>query len=188
VHDDCVIGDAMRDVFFDNAYPQDIDVLFVGRTEEPRKRFELGLEAVRAWNPNAVVVAAGMRSQRLPESSNLKYAGFVSDSMLNTLYNRSKYLMFPSEFEGLGLPPIEAMICGVPVVACSDCEAIQDYMPPQFIAEPTVESLVEKLKYIEFRYAEIVQNLLNKTAPSLYMRYNKIAIAKKYIKVYQKYS
>jgi glycosyltransferase involved in cell wall biosynthesis len=45
--------------------------------------------------------------------------GRVSDARLVELYNASDLLLFPSLFEGFGRPPIEAMSCGLPVVASS---------------------------------------------------------------------
>ncbi len=43
--------------------------------------------------------------------------GFVSQEQKRLLLNGASLLVFPSESEGLGLPPIEAMACGVPVIA-----------------------------------------------------------------------
>jgi glycosyltransferase involved in cell wall biosynthesis len=42
--------------------------------------------------------------------------GFISDSDLRTLYEHALALVFPSFYEGFGLPPLEAMTCGCPVI------------------------------------------------------------------------
>ena len=43
--------------------------------------------------------------------------GRVSDAELRALYENALCLVFPSRYEGFGLPPLEAMVCGCPVVA-----------------------------------------------------------------------
>ena len=43
--------------------------------------------------------------------------GRASDAELRTLYENAACLLFPSRYEGFGLPPVEAMICGCPVIA-----------------------------------------------------------------------
>jgi glycosyltransferase involved in cell wall biosynthesis len=48
-----------------------------------------------------------------------KYLGRVSDAALRALYERAACLVFPSRYEGFGIPPIEAMACGCPVVAAT---------------------------------------------------------------------
>ncbi|MEP6778452.1 MAG: glycosyltransferase family 1 protein [Gemmatimonadaceae bacterium] len=53
----------------------------------------------------------------------LKYAGFVSDSELSALYRRSIALVFPSLYEGFGLPVLEAMQCGGRVI-CANASSL----------------------------------------------------------------
>jgi glycosyltransferase involved in cell wall biosynthesis len=45
--------------------------------------------------------------------------GRVTDAELRALYENAACLLFPSRYEGFGLPPVEAMVCGCPVVASS---------------------------------------------------------------------
>lgn len=62
--------------------------------------------------PAETYVAAGWT---LPP--NARFLGFVSDAALRALYAQAAVFLFPSCTEGFGLPPIEAMHCGTPVVA-----------------------------------------------------------------------
>lgn len=49
-------------------------------------------------------------------STNIVAAGFVSDGELRALYENAACFVFPSLYEGFGLPPLEAMSCGCPVI------------------------------------------------------------------------
>lgn len=51
------------------------------------------------------------------EEGHVVFTGFVPDDDIVDLYNLSKAFVFPSRHEGFGLPPLEAMSCGVPTIA-----------------------------------------------------------------------
>ena len=44
------------------------------------------------------------------------FCGFVEDNILPIIYNGCNTFVYPSYYEGFGLPPLEAMSCGVPVI------------------------------------------------------------------------
>lgn len=48
---------------------------------------------------------------------NVRWAGSIPDSQLRALYENAAVFIFPSLYEGFGIPPLEAMLCGCPVVA-----------------------------------------------------------------------
>src|SRR5262249_35415605 len=50
-------------------------------------------------------------------ADSLKLLGYVSDEELHALYQMCRVFFFPSLYEGLGLPVLEALQCGAPVVA-----------------------------------------------------------------------
>ena len=60
---------------------------------------------------------------RLVEDFNLgkkvKFTGYVEEGDLSALYAGAKAFVFPSLYEGFGLPPLEAMACGTPVISSS---------------------------------------------------------------------
>lgn len=49
--------------------------------------------------------------------SNIKFTGFVPEYLLPVFYNACEVFAYPSLYEGFGLPPLEAMSCGTPVIA-----------------------------------------------------------------------
>lgn len=63
----------------------------------------------------------------LPEATRgrVRHLGFVDDEQLNALYNRAHCLLYPSAYEGFGIPVLEAMRAGCPVVSV-DCKAVME--------------------------------------------------------------
>ena len=53
------------------------------------------------------------------ESPNILHLGYVTNEQLRALYENATAFVFPSLYEGFGLPPLEAMACGCPVL-CSN--------------------------------------------------------------------
>ncbi len=103
-------------------------ILFVGSIE-PRKNLRMLLEAWQLGNFNgsmlAVAGASGHVFQKLqfdsiPES--VRLLGRVEDGLLSVLYSGAAGFVYPSIYEGFGLPPLEALACGCPV-AVSDIPA-----------------------------------------------------------------
>jgi glycosyltransferase involved in cell wall biosynthesis len=95
--------------------------LFVG-TLEPRKNLETLMEAWREVRRNHAVdlVLAGRRRADAPDirpEPGLRLAGEVADSELPALYSGALAFVYPSHYEGFGLPVLEAMQCGAPVIA-----------------------------------------------------------------------
>ncbi len=60
------------------------------------------------------------KAKQLNIEKNIVFLGYVSDSDLNCLYNTAKCFIYPSLYEGFGLPVLEAMMCGCPVVASNN--------------------------------------------------------------------
>ena len=61
--------------------------------------------------------AAVFRQAGAPPAANVTPLGRVRDAELRALYEAALCLVFPSRYEGFGLPPVEAMWCGCPVIA-----------------------------------------------------------------------
>jgi glycosyltransferase involved in cell wall biosynthesis len=94
--------------------------LYVG-TLEPRKNVP---EMIAAWLPvyqetGVALKIAGRRRQDFSfhaEHPGLAWLGAVPDEELPSLYSGALAVVYPSEYEGFGLPVLEAMQCGAPVV------------------------------------------------------------------------
>ena len=66
------------------------------------------------WHGAEVIHAAIANS---PQRQNIKCLGFVADQDLPGLYRAANAFVYPSLYEGFGLPPLEAMACGCPVIS-----------------------------------------------------------------------
>lgn len=95
----------------------------------PHKNFRFIYEAAKE-NPESVFVITGGMNRghgfEYKELSNLIFTGRISDQKAKALMKNCKAFIFPSLYEGAGLPPLEALSCGVPVLV-SDLEVLHEY-------------------------------------------------------------
>ena len=112
-------------------------LLTVG-TLEPRKNLVRLLEAwqplyaagaapplVIAGKPGWLNEAFMAALEHSPQRAGVVLTGYVPDGDLPALYGGAEVFVFPSLYEGFGLPPLEAMACGVPV-ACSNASSLPE--------------------------------------------------------------
>ena len=136
-------------------------LLYVG-TIEPRKNL---LRLLKAWEklyktsevpPLVIVGSRGWLAEDFfnalensPFRNDALLTGYVRDEDLPALYSAATAFVFPSLYEGFGLPPLEAMACGTPVV-CSNTSSLPEVVgDAALLCNPTdVLALTDALKRI----------------------------------------
>lgn len=128
-------------------------VLFVG-ARAGYKNFSSLVDALVSYTDISLVIVGSALSEEesiyLKQRINDRYifAGFVDDKQLNELYNLAYCFIYPSEYEGFGIPVCEAMAAGCPVIAMNRssipevsgnagllCEDLNEYtLKPHFSA------------------------------------------------------
>lgn len=139
-------------------------ILFVGSIE-PRKNLKNLLLAYQSL-PDYIkekfklvlVGFSGWKNREIMEilkkhKDNIIYKGYVSERELAYIYNRASLFVFPSFYEGFGLPPLEAMACGCPVLVsnraslpevCGDAAVYCEPDEPESIAEAMYKVLEDE--------------------------------------------
>jgi glycosyltransferase involved in cell wall biosynthesis len=127
-----------------------------GVAEAAKKLARQGVQTVVTGGINSEVF-----SSRPPaEHSHLRLTGYISDGELRALYEQAACLVYPSLYEGFGLPPLEAMSCGCPVVAsraaslpevCGDAAAYCDPADPADIAAVVQQVVSDRSRQEDMR-------------------------------------
>lgn len=114
-------------------------------TVEPRKNLELSMQAfkevlLQTGHDDLYFIMVGTKGWKVEQlletiandpvlHNKIHFTGYVADSLLSCLYSGATAFVYPSLYEGFGLPPLEAMQCGTPVITSNTSslpEVVQD--------------------------------------------------------------
>jgi glycosyltransferase involved in cell wall biosynthesis len=123
----------IANVLLRNGWPKEY-LLFVG-TLEPRKNIALLVRALAQAKTRIPLILAGWTGwgdkawrqdlERLGLQTRVFVAGYTDEETLACLYSGATALVYPSLYEGFGLPVVEAMACGCPVI-CSNTTSLPE--------------------------------------------------------------
>ncbi len=125
-------------------------LLYVGNAY-PHKNLERLISAFNELEKLQLVLVGQLDYfyKRLKKTDNVIFTDFVSDRDLSGLYQSASLYVFPSLYEGFGLPPLEAMACGLPVVS-SNASCLPEvlgkaavYFDPENVAD-----MIDKIKLV----------------------------------------
>ena len=139
-------------------------LLFAG-TLEPRKNIPRLLEAYSRGRAGEVfkLVITGKKGwlyrevfetiRRLDLQEKVVFTGFVDDEDLPSLYSMAKVFIYPSLYEGFGLPVLEAMACGVPVITSNVSSLVEVVGEAAVLVNPLdVEALAQSIDEVVFNH------------------------------------
>ena len=151
--------------------------IFSVGTIEPRKNFKILIKAFNVFkksfteSENYCLVIAGKTGwkseetfeeyRQSPFKEDIIFTGGVNDEELVTLYNQASLFVYPSIFEGFGLPVLEAMSCGLPVITTDTSSIPEIYPDKDFLLNPFDEVEMAKKINLVLTNENLRKSLIN---------------------------
>lgn len=137
-------------------------------SKSPHKNHKY-IEECAINNPELLFVVTGknnadiFKDDEKKQIDNLIYTGYLSDSEIVTMYKNCKAFIFPSLYEGFGIPPLEALTCGCNKIILSDIPVLNEiYTDIAFFVKTDAYNHVEFLEVIENDNKELNKDFLNR--------------------------
>lgn len=131
-----VVPNAVDPVFVSEGACAGGDYVLAVGTLEPRKNLPRAIEAARVAGVELRVVGARGWGGVEAGGEGVTWLGRVSDEELAALYRGARCLVYPSLYEGFGIPVAEAMACGAPVVTSRDSAMADVAGPAAVLVDP----------------------------------------------------
>jgi glycosyltransferase involved in cell wall biosynthesis len=143
-----------------------------------RKDYKLVLVGFRGWNNKKIM-------KELEElKDDVIYLGYVSNTELGQLYNLATLFVCPSFYEGFGLPPLEAMSCGCPVVTSNTASLPEVCGDAAYYVDPyDVDSIAEGISRVVTD--EELRNGLSKKGLANAAKFSWAKSAQEHLKVFK---
>lgn len=169
---------------------EDKFLLYVGAIE-PRKNLVMSIEIFnelikdKKYVDYKFIIAgrAGWKNEdvfqsikRLKLEDKVIFTGFVEDEDLPYLYSASNLTVYLSSYEGFGLPPLESLACGAPVIA-GDNSSLIETVDKEFLVDLSDKNkILEKMKYL-------LSNKIEINTKNIQERFNWKESAKKFLEI-----
>ena len=129
---------------------------YVLMPEDIKKNFKLLLVGFKGWQNREILVLL----DKLKGAVN--YLGYVNNAELAELYRKASCFVYPSFYEGFGLPPLEAMACGCPVVVSNVTSLPEVCGEAAYYVDPNdAESIAGGIEKV-LRDEDLRQNMIEK--------------------------
>lgn len=200
-----VCFNGLRDIFWNKPVAEETDkfalrdktfFLYVG-TLETRKKVDFLLDCFHearktgAISASTLLVLVGRKGpgyeqieRRIPADGSVKLPGHVADQDLFQLYHRARAFIYPSLYEGFGIPLLEAMSCGLPIIRSDIAASLEldaRHRSQMFsFAFDSPRSLIEKLAELD-RTGEQMRGKVNYGDLTIYHFAN---VAKQHLRIY----
>jgi len=153
----------LKDFAQENNLPK--KYIFAAGTLEPRKNFSMLIRSfaqVAKEFPEYKLLIAGAKGWYYDEifetvsylklEEKVKFLGYVTSEELEKLYNLAEIFVYPSVYEGFGIPPLEAMKCGCPVITSNTSSL------PEVVGDAAIKINPKKEKELTERIIELLKD------------------------------
>ena len=120
-----ISGNVNREIFADSGVDLEKTASGCGRRNDGAAGCEAGNKGIGSGRESGNSgIGSGRDSKQIPE--NVRFLGYVRDEEAKTLMRDCKAFLFPSFYEGFGLPPLEALSVGCPCIVVSDIPVMHE--------------------------------------------------------------